>query len=377
MKVIKILAIDDQKPILDELQDLLSSEGYEVFLASEGEEGFQKAKSIIPDLIISDIDMPVMNGYLLLKKLKADPVTSSIPLIFLTAKSKMDDLRYGMNLGADDYIPKPFRMDDLKNAVQIRLKKQNLFLRQIENISKELQEFHFDLDIAEEIQQKLLPEKEKINNRVKYVYEFLPLNRVGGDILSITDLNDSILRFFLADATGHGIHASLITMCIKAEYKEITYKHSSPGTLLGELNNRFCQKYQELSTFFPCIVVDVHTKTGEMKYASGAFSSVLKNGSELVYLRNTGTLVGLKEDFPFETKTYQLHAGDKILLYTDGVTETMNTKDELFGEEIIFTNLKKADNTSELIKTIMEEMKSFRGKQDVLDDITIIGIDFE
>ena len=55
----------------------------------------------------------------------------------------------------------------------------------------------------------------------------------------------------------------------------------------------------------------------------------------------------------------------------------MNTKDELFGEEIIFTNLKKADNTSELIKTIMEEMKSFRGKQDVLDDITIIGIDFE
>jgi len=119
----KILLIEDEADILANLQFLLEANGFEVLTARNGIDGFESAKKEIPDLIISDIMMPGYDGYELKEKIDSNKKTKSIPFIFLTAKTDMQDLRTGMNLGADDYLVKPIKTDDLLKSINVRLKR--------------------------------------------------------------------------------------------------------------------------------------------------------------------------------------------------------------------------------------------------------------
>jgi DNA-binding LytR/AlgR family response regulator len=121
----KILVIDDDKSIRESTQELLEIVGYEVMVAEDGTSGIKLAKEFIPDIIICDISMPVLDGYSVFNELNKDSVTSVIPFIFLTAKAELTDLKYGMQLGADDYISKPFSSNELLNSIELRLKKKD------------------------------------------------------------------------------------------------------------------------------------------------------------------------------------------------------------------------------------------------------------
>lgn len=133
----KLLVIEDDENILANLKYLLTASGYEVLAANNGLEGYNLAKKFIPDLIISDIMMPEIDGYELKKKLDANKKTAAIPFIFLTAKAEMQDIRAGMNIGADDYLIKPFKTRDLLQAVEIRLKKAAVFEKQPDKIESQ------------------------------------------------------------------------------------------------------------------------------------------------------------------------------------------------------------------------------------------------
>jgi len=119
----KILIIEDDSLIIGSIQDLFEYEGYTVFTACNGAEGIAQAKKNQPDIIVSDIAMPGMSGYDVLRELQNDENTSGIPFIFLTAKVEKSDFRLGMELGADDYITKPFKLDELLRAVETRIRK--------------------------------------------------------------------------------------------------------------------------------------------------------------------------------------------------------------------------------------------------------------
>jgi DNA-binding response OmpR family regulator/anti-sigma regulatory factor (Ser/Thr protein kinase) len=123
-----ILIIEDEPGIRINLIELLENEGYNVLSANNGYEGYRIAISCEPDIILSDIRMPVLNGIDLLKKLQQNLATAMIPFIFLTAKSELQDMREGMSNGADDYIIKPFQIDDVLNAIDYRLKKRDNYL---------------------------------------------------------------------------------------------------------------------------------------------------------------------------------------------------------------------------------------------------------
>ncbi|WP_081210148.1 response regulator [Salegentibacter sediminis] len=123
----KILIVEDDKILRENTRELLEMENYNVFTAENGKEGMDAAKRLKPDLIISDILMPVMDGYQLLKNLIQDRETREIPVIFLSAKSEAEDIRTGMNMGADDYLTKPFHERDLLLAIRTRLAKREKF----------------------------------------------------------------------------------------------------------------------------------------------------------------------------------------------------------------------------------------------------------
>jgi DNA-binding response OmpR family regulator len=120
----KILIVEDTLAIREEIFDILTMEGYYVFKAENGEIGFEMALKENPDLIISDILMPNLNGFEMFEKLQSNKKTMGIPLIFLSAKGEKEDIRIGMNLGAEDYLTKPIKINDLVNAVQNKIKKK-------------------------------------------------------------------------------------------------------------------------------------------------------------------------------------------------------------------------------------------------------------
>lgn len=128
----KILVIEDNFDIRENICETLELSGYKTFQAPNGKSGIEAAQNHYPDLIICDIMMPEMDGYEVLSILSKDVKTTGIPFIFLTAKAEKADFRKGLSLGADDYITKPFREDELLNAVQLRLQKIDNFRQLIE-----------------------------------------------------------------------------------------------------------------------------------------------------------------------------------------------------------------------------------------------------
>ncbi len=130
----KILIIEDEHLILDSISEYLQLEGYECLKAISGEEGIQEANDETPDLIVCDIKMPGLNGHEVLKELRANPRTSTIPFIFLSALVKKSDLRKGMILGADDYLTKPFEPEDLLDSIKTRLEKHSAIKKRMKTL---------------------------------------------------------------------------------------------------------------------------------------------------------------------------------------------------------------------------------------------------
>lgn len=117
----KILVIEDNDLLRDNIEEILELEGFEVHSAENGQVGIDKARDVLPDLIVSDVNMPLVDGFGVLEALRADEATKTIPYIFLTVKKSLQDIRTGMNLGADDYLTKPFDITELVEAVTKRL----------------------------------------------------------------------------------------------------------------------------------------------------------------------------------------------------------------------------------------------------------------
>jgi DNA-binding response OmpR family regulator len=134
----KILIVEDEKLIRESIFELLTEEGFECYKAENGGEGISAAKKYLPDLILCDIKMPGLNGYHVLQEIRKDSLTSSIPLIFLSALADSKDVRMGMTLGADDYIGKPFLPDELIASIKTRLFRNEDSQKKIEKIKSSI-----------------------------------------------------------------------------------------------------------------------------------------------------------------------------------------------------------------------------------------------
>lgn len=216
-----IVVIEDEQALLKNIVRILSAEGYNSIGAENGEAGIQLVRAHNPDLILCDIMMPGMDGYAVLAELQSTAKTMLIPFVFLTAKTERADVRQGIELGADDYLTKPFDADELIGAIEARFRKDELQtkrmlelndelarLRQVleakddlfENLSQELRRPMSNINVA----LKMLSEQDTSESRERYIQilkeeftrELNLLDRVSEMKKLLTPENVSLLRQF-------------------------------------------------------------------------------------------------------------------------------------------------------------------------------------
>lgn len=166
----KVLLIEDNREVRENTAEILELADYEVSTAENGKRGVELAKESKPDLIICDIMMPELDGFGVLRILSKNPETSSIPFIFLTAKTDKSDMRKGMNLGADDYITKPFEEDELLEAIETRLKKSEFWRQEFQGGMNGLEGFVAEARGLEELEELHLDRKHKTYRKKEVVY---------------------------------------------------------------------------------------------------------------------------------------------------------------------------------------------------------------
>ncbi|MCW6037209.1 response regulator [Spirulina subsalsa FACHB-351] len=168
-----ILVIEDEKAVRNNIAKILTLKGFAVISAENGQVGIQLAQDHQPDLIVCDILMPQINGYEVLARLQDDVKTRTIPFIFLTAKVERSEQRRGMALGADDYITKPFTMDELMDAIEVKLKKKLDFDANLAILTEELHKIKQFLETKERIMQGFNQELRRPLSNIKMVLELL------------------------------------------------------------------------------------------------------------------------------------------------------------------------------------------------------------
>ena len=165
-----ILIIDDHDEIRENIAEILSLGGYRTLTAENGKRGIEAAVKEKPDLIVCDIMMPELDGYGVLHLLRKNPETEDIPLIFLTAKAERSDLRKGMEMGADDYVTKPFEELELMNAIESRLLKYDILHKKYKPTGKGLSELANDLRATGLLPVNLDDYTSEIYSKKQFVY---------------------------------------------------------------------------------------------------------------------------------------------------------------------------------------------------------------
>ncbi|GEO02689.1 transcriptional regulator [Adhaeribacter aerolatus] len=200
----KILLIEDSQDIRENIAEILTLANYTVLEAENGKVGVELAKAELPDLIICDIMMPQLDGYGVLHMLGKNPATSGIPFIFLTAKSEKEDFRKGMNLGADDYLIKPFDDLELLDAIEMRLKKNQILKVDFQKNAEGLNNFIQEARGLEDLN-KLLTDERKISQ----VRKKQPLFAEGNYPNALFFLNKGKVKTYKTNAEGREYITSL------------------------------------------------------------------------------------------------------------------------------------------------------------------------
>ncbi len=254
---------------------------------------------------------------------------------------------------------------------------------EIEKINTQLKEkdemISHDLKLAQKIQNKILVKDVKNIQAADFFIEYLPYLEVGGDYYDIStlDKDKQIVRIFLADATGHGIPAGLITMLLKSEYEKIKHLNQNPDQLLTNYNNEFTNNYFDLGVFCTCFLLDINLSEMKLKFCCAGHPPQLylsKNKTRL--LSTKGTMIGLYPEAKFELDEKKIENGDKILLFTDGIYEEFNQDDEMYGEDKLFDLIKSTADlkVEQIINECLKDVKSYMATEFFQDDVTFIGI---
>jgi sigma-B regulation protein RsbU (phosphoserine phosphatase) len=443
------------------LQQRLIAAGYDAHVGINGELALELAKKLKPDIVVSDIEMPKMNGYELCSAIKQSEELKRCPVILLSTLNDAEDIIKGLAAGADNYITKPYdikfliaRIEDLRsnpvqdvdlessstipvtlggqvyevrsgrqqtlnllvsvfeNAVEknkelhrsnehliLAKEKLSAWNTQLESLNSQLNELNSrmkrDLQAAARMQQSLLPNEAIEVPEVAVAWDYTPCEELAGDFLNYAKLDENTLGLYVVDVCGHGAASALLAVAIGRVLSTVVSATSllvrldpftgkrvvtPPTTVVGELNKRFPMESQGGLHFTILYgVLDLRTKLFRYACAGHPQPVHLPKGQKAAFASGEGLAVGWVDDVEFDEFTLQLAAGDRLLLYSDGVPEAMDASLEQLTNQRMLEELdaSREKTLGDQVTHVREIVNDWCKPKGPLDDVSILLVEIQ
>jgi sigma-B regulation protein RsbU (phosphoserine phosphatase) len=367
----RVLIVDDVKANVDMLVAALRDD-FKLSVALHGEAALRAVERSAPDLVLLDIVMPGIDGYEVCRRLRADAATREIPIMFLSSLEDVQDKARGFELGANDYLTKPFEILEVKARVRSLLK-----AKAYADAIRAAQER--DLAIAREIQMGILPSDlasptKGLELDVHATIE--PARHVGGDLFEVLRASEDRLVVAVGDVCGKGIPAALFMAVTVTLLRTLARQLDGPREILRRLNDELAaQNPRGMFVTMTCLEV----RGGRVTAANAGHDCALLLGPgkpPCPVFPSSGTVLGLFPGQDYQSSTLELAAGDSLVLFTDGVTEAADPAGALFGEERLKACLAggAGQAAGDTVDQVLRAVRAFAAGAPQSDDITIVAV---
>jgi sigma-B regulation protein RsbU (phosphoserine phosphatase) len=381
-----LLVVDDNDDNRYTLTRRLTREGYtNLTTATNGREALDLLQSKRFDLILLDIMMPDMNGYEVLERMTAAGAElRNIPVIMISALSEIESVVRCIELGAEDYLPKPFNPTLLRARVGASLEKKRLR----DEVRAGLARLGQEMDAARKLQLGMLPLVFPACTPAQPVEVHAlmePAREVGGDLYDFFYTSEQLFCFLVGDVSGKGAAAamfmartrSLVRMAVQL-WRKIGGDQITPVQIAEAVNRELCQDNRD-RMFVTLFLGMLDTKTGVLTYVNaGHLAPCQLHASGCIEPINGKPAMPLavRAVAAYHERTVTLLPDDTVFVFSDGVTEAMNVEDELYGNERLHADLRAASalTPEEMVRAIKVKVDVFTGEAPKSDDVTMLAL---
>ncbi len=370
-----LLVVDDDAFVSEMLADILDGDGYKVLTAERGMEALKKLEDL-PEisLVISDMNMPEMNGLELIEAIRKSG--SDVPIIILTGNSEISVAIAALNKGANDYLIKDENINEtITISVEKVMEKQQLKLQNIqlmENLAQKNRELKKERTLASKVQANILPIKLQLSGFQTGIY-YRPSNQIGGDFFDALETKNSI-HFLIGDISGHSTSSALVMAVCNGMFRSLGQTMEYPLEIVTAANRMLCQMLMDSGMFLTLAYMTLDRENNVLSVVSAGHNPVfLFNGTDIETIESTGPVLGWDPDDDWEVLEFPFNPGSTLFLYTDGLVEAKNSSNEEFEARLIESLIRIEGPPDELVTTLLREVSDFCGGR-FDDDLTMFAI---
>ncbi|MGO1541105.1 MAG: PP2C family protein-serine/threonine phosphatase [Luteimonas sp.] len=377
--VARILVVDDTEANRDLLVRRLGRQGHATETANDGRQALDMLAGGGFDLVLLDIMMPEVNGYEVLERMRADDALHHVPVILISALGDTDSIIKGIELGADDYLPKPFNPHILRARVEASLARKRLHDRE----QMHARSLERELDIARKIQAGFLPAELPAVPGWELATWFQPARRVSGDFYDAFPVHDGRrIALAVADVCGKGVGAALFMALFRSLLRALAERlltgegdgSAQVQQLISSINDYIARTHDRDNMFATLFFALVDPATGDMVYVNGGHEAPVISGPGGVRTRlaPTGPAVGMLPGLPFNAGRDVIAVGETLVAFTDGVTDAVGADGARYSEERLLALLSSpAGSAPAALQRIRADVPA-GADTEPFDDITVL-----
>lgn len=374
LKKLTLLYVEDEEDIREQLSRFLKRRVGTLYTAANGKEGIEAFRQHHPDLVITDIEMPLMNGLEMAEVIRE--ADGDVPIIVATAFNELKYFMKSIEVGVDKYVMKPVNTDVLMKA----LIKCATIVSQRRALVERSIVMEADLDLAHDVQHYLLPKVLPDIPGINITASYHPIDKVGGDIYDVVDLGESY-GILIADAMGHGVAAAFLTAMVKISFQLSIRGSNDPAKVLERMN-RMLSDHIASDSFVTAYYAVYHPASRKLSFSSaGHPGAVLYKNSErsCISLKAKGFPLGVQSDYTYELHEATLEVGDKLFIFTDGIYEVEDSDGNQKGYDAFVGYIESvccemnAESIAENLLT--KDNSGFIGNAKITDDITLVALE--
>lgn len=361
-----ILVVEDEK-MLRKLLEYRLGKHYQVKTAANGEEALERMEGYTPDLIISDIMMPKMDGFALQSALQSDKNKRVIPFIFLTARSDEPTRKEGARMGVDDYITKPFDIDQLLSRIDRLLERTQVFQTKL------------DAEIGEDFSRRLMPKHMPSVPGYQVRFYNQAHDQGGGDLFDWTEIQSGNYFFTVGDVMGKGVRAKFYAFSflsyVRGTLHAVLQESDSPAELMRRVNEMLIKDEVMEETFASLLLLNWDPEAHEITYANAGHCRpilVTPDGADIV--AHSDLILGLEPGASFQDTTLSIPPESALVAYTDGLMEQRLPSGETLGEEGIMDITADLLHHDEPIDALLSEVLQRSEADSFQDDILVFWL---